>query len=144
MQRDLFTQPFRIIIERQGAASPRVTAHKDAVSIIPHVCVVGAGPAGLMAAETIAQAGLAVTVLERMPSVGRKLLMAGRGGLHLTHAEDLRRVLGRFGPARDRLAAAIQAFPPATLMAWCEGLGQPVFTGSSQRVFPTSLKASPL
>jgi hypothetical protein len=97
-----------------------------------------------MAAETIAQAGLPVTVLERMPSVGRKLLMAGRGGLNLTHAEDVGRLLERYGPAREILAAAIQAFPPAALMGWCEGLGQPVFTGSSQRVFPKSLKASPL
>ena len=97
-----------------------------------------------MAAETIAQAGLTVTVLERMPSVGRKLLMAGRGGLNLTHAEDVDRLLDRYGKARERLAAAIHAFPPEALMAWCEGLGQPVFTGSSQRVFPKSLKASPL
>jgi uncharacterized flavoprotein (TIGR03862 family) len=110
----------------------------------PHVCIVGGGPAGLMAAETVAEAGLRVTVLDRMPSLGRKLLMAGRGGLNLTHAEDLSLLLGRYGPARERLESAITTFPPTALMAWCEGLGQPVFIGSSQRVFPTALKASPL
>jgi uncharacterized flavoprotein (TIGR03862 family) len=97
-----------------------------------------------MAAEVMAEAGLAVTVLERMSSVGRKLLMAGRGGLNLTHSEDFDALLARYGAARPRLEAALTAFPPTALIAWCEGLGQRTFIGSSGRVFPTGLKASPL
>ena len=107
----------------------------------PVVAVIGGGPAGLMAAEVLGQAGVAVTVFERMPSVGRKFLMAGRGGLNLTHSEDLERFLARYGPAADRLAPLIEAFPPAALTAWAHGLGQETFVGSSGRVFPTALKA---
>ncbi|HEY8616865.1 TIGR03862 family flavoprotein [Phenylobacterium sp.] len=111
----------------------------------PSVAVVGGGPAGLMAAEVLAGAGLAVTVFDRMPSLARKFLMAGRGGLNLTHSEDLESFLGRYdGAAVDRLRPIIAAFPPAALVAWAEGLGQPTFVGSSGRVFPKSLKASPL
>ncbi|GJD47951.1 3-dehydro-bile acid delta(4,6)-reductase [Methylobacterium crusticola] len=106
--------------------------------------VIGAGPAGLAAAEVLAGAGLAVTVVERMPSPARKLLIAGRGGLNLTHSEPLDRFLARYHPAEPRLAAAIAAFPPAALRGWCEGLGQPTFVGSSGRVFPRAFKASPL
>ncbi|WP_043340529.1 TIGR03862 family flavoprotein [Belnapia moabensis] len=108
------------------------------------VAVIGAGPAGLVAAETLAAAGLAVTVFDRMPSPGRKLLIAGRGGLNLTHSEPLERFIGRYGAASGRLEAALRAFPPAALMDWAEGLGQPLFTGTSGRVFPQALKASPL
>jgi uncharacterized flavoprotein (TIGR03862 family) len=97
-----------------------------------------------MAAETVGRAGHRVTVVEHMPSVGRKLLMAGRGGLNITHAEDFPHLLHRYGQATPHLQGALGAFPPAALIAWCEGLGQPVFTGSSRRVFPVSLKASPL
>jgi uncharacterized flavoprotein (TIGR03862 family) len=97
-----------------------------------------------MAAEVLAQAGRRVTVYDRMPSVGRKLLMAGRGGLNLTHSEPLERFMARYGPAAERLKPLIEAFPPAALIAWAEDLGQPTFTGSSGRVFPKSLKASPL
>jgi hypothetical protein len=111
---------------------------------VPQVAVIGGGPAGLMAAEVLAGAGCAVTVYDRMPSVGRKLLMAGRGGLNLTHSEPLERFLPRYGAASERLAPLLEAFPPQTLVAWTEGLGQPTFVGSSGRVFPNSLKASPL
>ena len=79
-----------------------------------------------------------------MPSVGRKFLLAGRGGLNLTHSEDLDRLLGRYGAAEARLRPAIEAFPPAALRAWCEALGQETFVGSSGRVFPKSMKTSPL
>jgi uncharacterized flavoprotein (TIGR03862 family) len=79
-----------------------------------------------------------------MPSPGRKFLLAGRGGLNLTHSEDLPRFLGRYGAAEARLRPAIEAFPPAALRAWCEALGQPTFVGSSGRVFPRAMKASPL
>ena len=110
----------------------------------PTVAVIGAGPAGLMAADVIASGGVKVTVFDRMPSPGRKLLMAGRGGLNLTHREALADLLDRYGPARALLEPAITAFPPAALIAWCEGLGQPTFVGSSGRVFPRAMKASPL
>ena len=106
--------------------------------------VIGAGPAGLMAAEVLAREGVAVTVYDRMPAPGRKLLMAGRGGLNLTHSEALPRFLSRYGEAAGHLRAAIEAFPPSALIAWCEGLGQPTFTGTSGRVFPKAMKASPL
>jgi uncharacterized flavoprotein (TIGR03862 family) len=106
--------------------------------------VIGAGPAGLIAAETLARAGLAVTVYDQMPSPGRKLLMAGRGGLNLTHAEPLLVFLSRYGAAGFWLEPIIAAFPPDALIAWCNGLGQPTFTGSSARVFPTAMKASPI
>ncbi len=105
--------------------------------------VIGGGPAGLMAAEVLARRGVAVTVYDRMPSAGRKFLMAGRGGLNLTHSEPLPQFLGRYGGA-PMLRAAIEAFPPQALRDWCEGLGQPTFVGSSGRIFPRTFKASPL
>ncbi|TDH61850.1 TIGR03862 family flavoprotein [Dankookia rubra] len=110
----------------------------------PMVAVLGAGPAGLMAAEIAAQGGAEVTVLDRMPSPARKLLIAGRGGLNLTHSEPLPAFLARYGTAEARLAPFIKAFPPAALAAWAEALGQPTFVGSSGRVFPRAMKASPL
>jgi uncharacterized flavoprotein (TIGR03862 family) len=106
--------------------------------------VIGGGPAGLIAAETLAQAGQAVTVYDRMPSLARKFLLAGRGGLNLTHSEVLPAFLARYGDAAPQLRQAIEAFPPAQLRAWAEGLGQPTFVGSSGRVFPRSFKTSPL
>ena len=109
-----------------------------------HVAVIGAGPAGLMAADVISAAGVAVTVFDRMPSLGRKLLMAGRGGLNLTHSEDLEAFLGHYGEARSWLEPAIRDFPPAALTAFAEALGQETFIGTSGRVFPKAMKASPL
>jgi uncharacterized flavoprotein (TIGR03862 family) len=108
------------------------------------VAIIGGGPAGLMAAEVMAQNGLAVTVFDRMPSFGRKLLMAGRGGLNITHSEPVARFLTRYGEAEDWITPWLAAFPPASVREWCAGLGQPTFVGSSGRVFPTSMKASPL
>ncbi len=108
------------------------------------VAIVGGGPAGLMAAEILAGAGASVTVYDQKPSVGRKFLMAGRGGLNLTHGEPPGSFLSRYGAASARLKAAIEAFPPEALRQWCEGLGQPTFTGTSGRIFPESMKASPL
>jgi uncharacterized flavoprotein (TIGR03862 family) len=108
------------------------------------VAVIGAGPAGLMAAEVIALGGAQVTIYDAMPSAGRKLLMAGRGGLNLTHSEDLSQFLLRYGTGTERLAPAIRAFSPKTLRDWSEALGQPTFVGSSGRVFPQAFKASPL
>ena len=108
------------------------------------VAIIGAGPAGLKAAEVLASGGAYVTVYDAMPSVGRKLLMAGRGGLNLTHSEALPSFLARYGGAPPHLAAAISAFPPDNLREWSEALGQPTFVGSSGRVFPKAFKASPL
>lgn len=108
------------------------------------VAVIGAGPAGLMAAEVLAKGGARVTVYDAMPSVGRKLLMAGRGGLNLTHSEELRQFLARYGAAAEWLRPAIEAFTPQALRDWSAALGQPTFVGSSGRVFPQSFKASPL
>ena len=106
--------------------------------------MIGAGPAGLMAAEVLAQGGARVTLYDRMPSVARKFLLAGRGGLNLTHSEELPRLLARYGSAMPHLRAAIEAFPPAAVRAWSEGLGQDTFVGSSGRVFPKAFKTSPL
>jgi len=107
--------------------------------------VIGAGPAGLMAAEELAKAGFSVTVAEAMPSVGRKFLMAGKSGLNITKAEPSPAFLASYG---DRLPAALSSalaeFGPAEVVSWAEGLGQTLFTGSTGRVFPTVMKASPL
>ena len=108
------------------------------------VAIIGAGPAGLMAAEVLARAGEGVTVHDAMPSAGRKFLMAGRGGLNLTHSEALPAFLTRYGVAEEHLGPAIDALPPDDLREWSEALGQPTFVGSSGRVFPQAFKASPL
>ena len=114
-------------------------------STSPTVAVIGAGPAGLMAAERLASAGLRVVVHERMPSVARKFLMAGRGGLNLTHSEPPAPFLDRYdAPARARISGWLDAFSPADLTTWAEDLGQETFVGSSGRVFPKAMKASPL
>lgn len=108
------------------------------------IAIIGAGPAGLMAADRLSRAGLKIRLYDRMPSAGRKLLMAGRGGLNLTHSENLDAFLPRYGAAEQWLTPAIRAFPPDALRAWADALGEPTFIGSSGRVFPASKKASPL
>ncbi|MEQ7155036.1 NAD(P)/FAD-dependent oxidoreductase [Brevundimonas aurifodinae] len=114
------------------------------MSSLDPVHVIGAGPAGLMAAETLARGGARVVVHDRMPSVGRKFLMAGRGGLNLTHSEAPDAFVGRYGERRAEIAPWLEAFSQSDLIAWAEGLGQPTFVGSSGRVFPRAMKASPL
>lgn len=110
----------------------------------PDVAIIGAGPAGLIAAERLALAGHKVAIYERMASPARKFLLAGRGGLNLTHSEPLDALLGRYGEARAWLEPAIRAFPPRALRDWADGLGAESFVGSSGRVFPRAMKASPL
>lgn len=117
---------------------------ENGTRMVPQVVVVGAGPAGLIAADRLSAAGLAVTIIERMPSPARKLLMAGRGGLNLTHGEEMPAFLSRYREAEAQLAPAIAAFDPAALRAWCAELGIETFIGSSGRVFPVQMKASPL
>ncbi len=106
--------------------------------------VIGAGPAGLMAADTMVRAGLSVTVFDRMPSAGRKFLMAGRGGLNLTHSEPSEFFLQRYAEAAAWLDRSIEQFPPEELRAWADRYDEVTFVGSSGRVFPKSFKASPL
>ena len=108
------------------------------------VAVIGGGPAGLMAAEVVSRAGLAAHVFDTMPSVGRKFLLAGKGGMNLTHAEPLDAFVGRYGERADGLRPLLQPFGPQAVRDWAAGLGIATFVGSSQRVFPTDMKAAPL
>lgn len=121
----------------RGMQTARITCVKQNKNI----AIIGAGPAALMAAEVLATAGHVVNIYDRMPSPGRKLLIAGRGGLNLTHSEPLEVFLTRYGSAADWLTTAIHAFPPTALRTWCEGLGEETFIGSSGRVFPSRMKA---
>jgi uncharacterized flavoprotein (TIGR03862 family) len=109
----------------------------------PSAAVIGGGPAGLMAAEILSGAGATVTLYERMPSLGRKFLIAGRGGLNLTHSEEIGRFLTRYGEAAVHLREAIAAFSPDDLRVFSAALGQPTFIGTSGRVFPQAMKSSP-
>ncbi len=110
----------------------------------PDVAIIGAGPAGLIAAERLAEAGHKVAIYERMASPARKFLLAGRGGLNLTHSEPLDALLDRYGAARAWLESAIRAFPSQALRDWADRLGAESFVGSSGRIFPKAMKASPL
>ena len=108
------------------------------------VAVIGGGPAGLMAAEIIANAGLRVDLYDAMPSVGRKFLLAGKGGMNLTHSEPAAPFLARYGVSADQIARWLDGFGPQTLRDWVHGLGVETFVGSSGRVFPTDMKAAPM
>ena len=108
------------------------------------VVVVGGGPAGLMAAQQLSQAGHAVHLFDAMPTVGRKFLLAGKGGLNLTHSEPSDAFASRFGARRQELEPLLQDFDSDALRAWAQGLGVETFVGSSGRVFPKDLKAAPL
>ncbi|MFT4097360.1 MAG: TIGR03862 family flavoprotein [Rhodoblastus sp.] len=110
----------------------------------PRIVVVGAGPAGLMAAETAARENCAVTICDAMPSPARKFLMAGRSGLNITHAEDFGRFIARYGDGADWLRPMLEDFSPADMRDFCAGLGVETFVGTSGRVFPKAMKASPL
>lgn len=106
--------------------------------------IIGAGPSGLMAAETLAEKGYRVTVYDRMASPGRKFLLAGRGGLNLTHTDEPDAFMAHYREASAWLWPFIEAFSPDDVRDWCDGLGEDSFAGSSGRVFPKSFKASPL
>ena len=108
------------------------------------IAIIGGGPAGLMAAEIAANQGIRVDVFDAMPSVGRKFLLAGKGGLNLTHAEPLERFLKRYAEKAARLEPLIRDFDPEALRQWAFGLGVETFIGSSQRIFPVEMKAAPL
>ncbi|GHB46226.1 NAD(FAD)-utilizing dehydrogenase [Pseudovibrio japonicus] len=113
-------------------------------SLTKRVAIIGAGPAGLFAAQHLAEAGLSVSLFDQRPSPARKFLMAGLGGLNLTHSEPLEAFLGRYRPAHAQLLQSVRDFPPAALQDWSAGLDEPTFAGSSGKVFPKSFKASPL
>jgi len=111
---------------------------------IPRVAVVGGGPAGLMAAEVLAAGGVEVDLYDAMPSVGRKFLMAGKGGMNLTHSEPAEAFLSRYGDRRPHLEPLLHRFDSSALRAWVHDLGVETFIGSSGRVFPTDMKAAPM
>ena len=108
------------------------------------IAIIGGGPAGLMAAELLSARGLAVTLFDAKPSVGRKFLLVGKGGLNLTHSEPFDAFAGRFGARRAAVEPLLRAFDADALRAWAADLGVQTFVGSSGRVFPTDLKAAPL
>lgn len=108
------------------------------------IAIIGGGPTGLMGAQTLAQLGHHVTLYDAMASVGRKFLLAGRGGLNLTHSEEITRFTARYGEASPWMKGVIAGFSPADLQAWAIDLGQDIFVGSSGRIFPKAMKASPL
>ena len=116
----------------------------DLSSVHADVAIIGGGPAGLMAAEVLGRTGLSVHLFDAMPSVGRKFLLAGKGGMNLTHAEPLPAFVSRYGPQAERLRPLLDTFGPQAVRDWASGLGIDTFVGSSQRVFPTDMKAAPL
>lgn len=113
-------------------------------SLSVDVAVIGGGPAGLMVAETLSRAGLQAHLFDAMPSVGRKFLLAGKGGMNLTHAEALPAFIARYGAQAHRVGALLEAFGPQSVRDWAAGLGIDTFVGTSQRIFPTDMKAAPL
>jgi uncharacterized flavoprotein (TIGR03862 family) len=115
-----------------------------AVSSSVHVAVIGAGPAGLMAAEVIASGGVQVDVYDAMPSAGRKFLLAGKGGMNITHSEEVERFVERYGERAADVARWLDAFSPGQVREWIHGLGIDTFVGTSGRVFPADMKAAPL
>jgi uncharacterized flavoprotein (TIGR03862 family) len=117
---------------------------QETMQLQTDVAVVGAGPAGLMAAEVLAQAGLRVGVFDAMPSAGRKFLLAGKGGMNITHSEPAQQFLPRYGTRQQALRPMLDAFGAEALRAWVEALGISTFVGTSGRVFPKDMKAAPL
>ncbi|WP_312361068.1 NAD(P)/FAD-dependent oxidoreductase, partial [Stutzerimonas balearica] len=108
------------------------------------IAIVGGGPAGLMAAEVLSRAGCTVDLYDAMPSVGRKFLLAGVGGMNITHAEPFAEFVTRYREAQPALQGSLERFGPEALRQWIHALGIETFVGSSGRVFPTDMKAAPL
>lgn len=124
--------------------APTPLAADAATSLGCDAVVVGGGPAGLMAAEVLAQAGVAVHLFDSMPSVGRKFLLAGKGGLNLTHSEPHAPFVSRYAGRQPQVEPLVQSFGGPEVRAWAQGLGVETFVGTSGRVFPADLKAAPL
>lgn len=143
---------YRDVVSMTGPAGAAVQTFKgfelfrtgSELTIPATIAIVGAGPAGLIAAEVLATAGHRVTVYDRLASPARKFLMAGRGGLNLTHSEPLETFLSRYQDEAGAVRRAVEAFPPSVLIDWANSLGIETFVGSSGRVFPKAMKASPL
>jgi uncharacterized flavoprotein (TIGR03862 family) len=127
-----------------SASTGPLSAANDSSLPVLDALVIGGGPAGLMAAEVLAQEGMAVHLFDAMPTVGRKFLLAGIGGLNLTHAEDFEAFVSRFGERSEHCRHWLTRFGPQDLRNWASGLGIETFVGSSQRVFPVDMKAAPL
>ena len=108
------------------------------------VVIIGGGPAGLMAAEAAVVAGASVDLYDAMPSIGRKFLLAGKGGLNLSHSEPMESFLSRYGTRRAPIEPTIRSFSPSALQAWARELGVETFVGTSGRIFPVDFKAAPL
>lgn len=133
------------IIARIPATLPKLNFMPSTPHAIKYrIAIIGAGPAGLMAAEELVHAGVQVDVYDAMPSVGRKFLMAGKGGMNITHAESFADFLTRYGTRRSDIEPLLNDFTPNDLREWVHALGINTFIGSSGRVFPTDMKAAPL
>lgn len=120
------------------------TTPQQATAVDVEVAVIGGGPAGLMAAQVVSQAGVQVHLFDGMPSVGRKFLLAGKGGLNLTHSDNADVFAGRYGARREAIAQLLTGFDASHMRTWADSLGVTTFVGSSGRVFPTDMKAAPL
>ncbi|EPN22469.1 hypothetical protein A249_01955, partial [Pseudomonas syringae pv. actinidiae ICMP 18804] len=127
-----------------SAADTSLTMTDLASPASPSVAIIGGGPAGLMAAEILSQAGFKVDLYDAMPSVGRKFLLAGVGGMNITHSEAYPAFLGRYAERSAMIAPMLRAFDANALCQWIHELGIETFIGSSGRVFPTDMKAAPL
>ena len=131
----------------EHALNPTAASPETAAALPPLACdvaIVGGGPAGLMAADVLARAGVAAQVFDAMPSVGRKFLLAGKGGLNLTHSEPMEQFVSRFGVRQAQIEPLLAAFGPEAVCAWAREHGVETFVGTSGRVFPTDMKAAPL
>ena len=126
----------------QAPSSAPATSAVPAISC--DVAIIGGGPAGLMAAEVLAQSGVAAHLFDAMPSVGRKFLLAGKGGLNLTHSEPHEPFASRYAARQPQIEPLIRAFGSPEVRAWAQGLGVETFVGTSGRVFPADMKAAPL
>ncbi len=128
-------------LSRQTAAHPMT---QSSSTLPPHVAIIGGGPAGLMAAEVLSRAGIKVDLYDGMPSVGRKFLLAGVGGMNITHSEAYPAFLSRYAERAPQIAPLLRGFGAEALCQWIHDLGIETFVGSSGRVFPTDMKAAPL